>query len=634
MDTELEHDRRPRHPRGGRGGRGPGLRAGDGDLGRRPAGRAAQRAGPGPVATAPATGPRGPHRRRRLDRRARHHRRRDAVAARRRAPAAHRAHRGGRVVGGRDRVRARGLRAPALPHGHGRQPARAPRADADHRAAAAHRRGDRRLRGRGHPADVPRRAGGGASLLASAGLISIVAGLAAQTSLANVFAGMQIAFTDAIRVDDVVVLEGEWGRIEEITMTYVVVHLWDDRRLIMPSTYFTTTPFQNWTRRAADLLGTVELDLDFEVPVGPMRAELRRLLGLTDLWDERVGILQVTDAVGGSCACARSSARTTPRRCSTCGASCARVSSTGCSAPRPRACRAPGRARGGRPGPRRTGRARRARRRGPDVPGGPGRDATDDDGPVAPARPPRLPAERGARRADAPVVLGTIRRAGRGAGAAPSEDPTRLVGVVPGPGTARVVPATPEPGRRTGASTTPRHRAAPGRCPPSGTTTSCPRPRSPPSSAGRPRARSDRGRSRVPARTSSRSASARPSTRRCRTTTPRPRDRRRSSTGLTTGFAATRSRTPCSTAGLVRGERGGRDLQAGVRVGATRSVAVAQPRVSRPVSESGSECRPVPEYWSTRCRSPSSWMFAWTSPNDASGACRSPRRRSGRRRAR
>jgi small-conductance mechanosensitive channel len=139
----------------------------------------------------------------------------------------------------------------------------------------------------------------GASILASAGVISIVAGLAAQTSLANVFAGMQIAFTDGIRVDDVVVLEGEWGRIEEITMTYVVVHLWDDRRLIMPCTYFTTTPFQNWTRRAADLLGTVELDLDFRVPFGAMRAELKRLLEHTDLWDQRVGILQVTDAING-----------------------------------------------------------------------------------------------------------------------------------------------------------------------------------------------------------------------------------------------------------------------------------------------------------------------------------------------
>ncbi|WP_328799005.1 mechanosensitive ion channel domain-containing protein [Puerhibacterium puerhi] len=139
----------------------------------------------------------------------------------------------------------------------------------------------------------------GASLFASAGLLSIVAGLAAQTSLANVFAGMQIAFTDAIRVDDVVVLEGEWGRIEEITLTYVVVHVWDDRRLILPSTYFTSTPFQNWTRRSAELLGTVELDLDFQVSFRAMRAELDRLLARTELWDQRVGILQVTDAVGG-----------------------------------------------------------------------------------------------------------------------------------------------------------------------------------------------------------------------------------------------------------------------------------------------------------------------------------------------
>lgn len=139
----------------------------------------------------------------------------------------------------------------------------------------------------------------GASLLASAGLISIVAGLAAQSSLANVFAGVQLAFTDAIRVDDVVVVDAQWGRIEEITLTYVVVHIWDDRRLILPSTYFTTTPFENWTRRAADLLGTVELDLDWEVPVEPMRAELVRLLEHTDLWDRRVGVLQVTDAVNG-----------------------------------------------------------------------------------------------------------------------------------------------------------------------------------------------------------------------------------------------------------------------------------------------------------------------------------------------
>ncbi|WP_448058922.1 mechanosensitive ion channel domain-containing protein [Cellulomonas hominis] len=139
----------------------------------------------------------------------------------------------------------------------------------------------------------------GTSLLASAGLLSIVAGLAAQSSLANVFAGLQLAFTDAIRVDDVVIADGEWGRIEEITLTYVVVHVWDDRRLILPSTYFTTTPFENWTRRAADLLGTVEIDLDWAVPVDAMRAELVRLLEATDLWDHRVGVLQVTEATGG-----------------------------------------------------------------------------------------------------------------------------------------------------------------------------------------------------------------------------------------------------------------------------------------------------------------------------------------------
>ncbi|MCG7286171.1 mechanosensitive ion channel family protein, partial [Cellulomonas sp. ACRRI] len=139
----------------------------------------------------------------------------------------------------------------------------------------------------------------GASLLASAGLLSVVAGLAAQSSLANVFAGLQIAFTDGIRVDDVVIVEEEWGRIEEITLTYVVVHIWDDRRLILPSTYFTQTPFENWTRRAAELLGTVEMDVDWRVPVDDLRAELNRLLADTDLWDHRVGILQVTDAVNG-----------------------------------------------------------------------------------------------------------------------------------------------------------------------------------------------------------------------------------------------------------------------------------------------------------------------------------------------
>jgi hypothetical protein len=138
----------------------------------------------------------------------------------------------------------------------------------------------------------------GASILASAGVISLVAGLAAQTSLANVFAGLQLAFTDAIRVDDVVVVEDEWGRIEEITLTYVVVHIWDDRRMVLPSTYFTTTPFENWTRTQSAVLGSVDIDVDWSVPFDEMRAELARLVEGNELWDGRVGVLQVTDAVG------------------------------------------------------------------------------------------------------------------------------------------------------------------------------------------------------------------------------------------------------------------------------------------------------------------------------------------------
>ncbi len=140
----------------------------------------------------------------------------------------------------------------------------------------------------------------GATILASAGVIGIVAGLAAQSSLSNLFAGLQIAFTDAVRMDDVVVVEGEWGRIEEITLTYVVVHLWDDRRLIMPSTYFTGTPFQNWTRKESAVLGAVELDLDWRVPLDELRIELDRALRASARWDERTGVLQVTDAVGGN----------------------------------------------------------------------------------------------------------------------------------------------------------------------------------------------------------------------------------------------------------------------------------------------------------------------------------------------
>jgi len=139
----------------------------------------------------------------------------------------------------------------------------------------------------------------GASLLASAGVIGVVAGIAAQSLLANLFAGIQLAFNDAIRLDDAVIVEAEWGWVEEITLSYVVVRLWDDRRLVLPSTYFTTTPFQNWTRQHSELLGSVELDLDWHVDTAEMRRQLDLALERTDLWDGRVKVLQVTDAVGG-----------------------------------------------------------------------------------------------------------------------------------------------------------------------------------------------------------------------------------------------------------------------------------------------------------------------------------------------
>jgi small-conductance mechanosensitive channel len=139
----------------------------------------------------------------------------------------------------------------------------------------------------------------GASVLASAGIVSVVAALAAQSTLGNVFAGLQLAFSDAVRVDDVVVVEGEWGRIEELTLTYVAVQIWDDRRLILPTSYFTTKPFQNWTRTGSAVLGTAEVDVDWATDIEPLRAELRNACEGTELWDGRVCVLQVTDAVGG-----------------------------------------------------------------------------------------------------------------------------------------------------------------------------------------------------------------------------------------------------------------------------------------------------------------------------------------------
>lgn len=137
------------------------------------------------------------------------------------------------------------------------------------------------------------------TVLASAGLISVIAGLAAQQTLGNVFAGIQLAFTDAIRVGDVVVVGGKdsaSGKIEEITLSYVVVRFADERRLIVPSTYFTSNTFENWTRRAAKQLGTVELKLDWSAPMTVIREHVHKLLLATDLWDGRSWAVQVADS--------------------------------------------------------------------------------------------------------------------------------------------------------------------------------------------------------------------------------------------------------------------------------------------------------------------------------------------------
>ena len=135
----------------------------------------------------------------------------------------------------------------------------------------------------------------GTAIFASAGLIGIVVGLAAQKTIGTFIAGLQIAFTQPIRLDDVVIVEGEWGRIEEITLTYVVVRIWDLRRLIVPITYFIEKPFQNWTRISADILGTVFLYVDHTVPIDAVRAELQRILEGSESWDRKVCVLQVTN---------------------------------------------------------------------------------------------------------------------------------------------------------------------------------------------------------------------------------------------------------------------------------------------------------------------------------------------------
>jgi small-conductance mechanosensitive channel len=135
----------------------------------------------------------------------------------------------------------------------------------------------------------------GTGLLASAGLASLVLAAAAKSTSANLIAGMQIALSEPIRIDDVVVIQGEWGRIEEITSTFVVVKIWDERRLVVPLSYFIEQPFENWTRRTSDLLGAAFLYVDYTVPIEPLREELQRIASASSLWDGRVCVLQVTN---------------------------------------------------------------------------------------------------------------------------------------------------------------------------------------------------------------------------------------------------------------------------------------------------------------------------------------------------
>jgi small-conductance mechanosensitive channel len=135
----------------------------------------------------------------------------------------------------------------------------------------------------------------GTGLLASAGVAGVIVGLAAQKSLSTIIAGLQIAVTSPMKIDDVVVVDGENGQIEEISLTYVVVKVWDQRRLILPITYFIDKSFQNWTRSSSVLLGTVFLYVDYMVSIDELRAEANRLISESTLWDKRVSGVQVTD---------------------------------------------------------------------------------------------------------------------------------------------------------------------------------------------------------------------------------------------------------------------------------------------------------------------------------------------------
>ncbi|MER7893172.1 mechanosensitive ion channel domain-containing protein [Micromonospora sp. NPDC094482] len=135
----------------------------------------------------------------------------------------------------------------------------------------------------------------GISVLTSAGVIGALIGLSARTALGNAFAGIQVAFADGLHVGDVVVIEDQWGRVEEVKLTNVVIRLWDDRMLILPTTYFTERPFQNWTRNETRVVGEVQIHVDHTVDLDDLRAEARRLVEASPLWDRHQWVLQMVD---------------------------------------------------------------------------------------------------------------------------------------------------------------------------------------------------------------------------------------------------------------------------------------------------------------------------------------------------
>jgi small-conductance mechanosensitive channel len=140
----------------------------------------------------------------------------------------------------------------------------------------------------------------GTTLLASAGIVGVVVGVAARPTVSNLVAGLQIFFSEPLRVDDVVVIEGEWGRVEEIRLTYIVVRLWDERRLVVPLMYILDHPFQNWTRQTSHIMAAVYMAADYTTPVDDLRQELGRILEASELWDRRFWNLQVTDVTKDS----------------------------------------------------------------------------------------------------------------------------------------------------------------------------------------------------------------------------------------------------------------------------------------------------------------------------------------------